>query len=94
MERPAPHGEKMIVVEIRFWTDGIAKKKGYIVPKVARWKGVVNVCPNKAHGIKPDQPATHFHTAMELPMAVEKALARNGVKMRLSDVAKRRGAVG
>jgi len=88
IERPAKHGEKMIVVEVRFWTNGIAKKKNHIVPKHAWWKGVVYVWSNESHGIK-SREGEMFRTGMELPLAVEKALAKHGVKMQQTQ--RRRG---
>ena len=48
----AEHGEKMIEIKLRFWTNDIAKQKGKIVPKNAWAAGVVRVERNDSHGIK------------------------------------------
>jgi hypothetical protein len=50
----AKHGEKMIEVKLRFWTNDIAEKKGDVIPKHAWSSGVVRVERNDSHGIKPD----------------------------------------
>jgi len=42
-ERVAKHGQRMIEVQIRFWTNDIAESKGQIVPKHAWASGVVKV---------------------------------------------------
>lgn len=34
-EREAQHGQKMIEVKLRFWTDEIAESEGNILPKHA-----------------------------------------------------------
>jgi hypothetical protein len=40
-EREAKYGQKMISVNIRFWTDELASEEGKIVPKNAWVHGVV-----------------------------------------------------
>ena len=56
----AKHGEKMIKVELYFWTNKIADEKGYVVPKVAWNAGWQNLLANKTHGLKRD--AEPFHS--------------------------------
>jgi hypothetical protein len=53
--REAKHGEKMIEIRVRFWTDQIAPK-GSVIPKHAWTSGIVRMAKNKAHGITPKHP--------------------------------------
>ena len=56
--REAKHGEKMIEVKIRFWTDELSSQPGTVIPKHAWTSGVVRIQGNKAHGIVPGKPNT------------------------------------
>ena len=67
------YGEKMIEVKIRFWTNDIANKGGYISPKHAWTSGVVRMERNESHGIVPGYPSP-FNSLMEIPMVIEKVL--------------------
>ena len=78
--REAKFGEKMIAVEIRFWTDGIAKEQDLIKPKHAWTSGVVRVRRNESHGIIPKYPVP-FNSLMELPGVIEKVLIQHGIKL-------------
>ena len=77
-EKEAEHGQKMIEVKIRFWTNNIADKPGKVIPKHAWSSGVVRMEANKAHGIKPKNPAP-FHTLMDISAIVEKVLINHGI---------------
>jgi hypothetical protein len=77
-EADAHHGEKMIVLNVRLFTNNIAKGTDKIVPKHAWAAGVVTIRPNEAHGIKPIKPEP-FHTLLDLPLAIEKLLVRAGI---------------
>ncbi len=79
----ASHGEKMIEVKIRFWTNNIAEGKGKIIPKNAWSSGVVRMEPNKSHDIKPLNPLP-FHTLMDLPAIIEKVLINHGIVLHQS----------
>jgi len=77
--REAKHGEKMIEVKIRFWTDGISKGPGnLIVPKHAWTSGVVRMQGNKAHGIVPTKPIP-FNSLLDIGTAIEQALKEHGI---------------
>jgi hypothetical protein len=78
----APHGEKMIEVKVRFWTNNIAGQ-GKIVPKAARTAGVVRIERNDAHGIKPRKPLP-FNTLAEIPAAIERTLIDHGIVLQPS----------
>ena len=45
------HGERMIEVKVRFWTNDISGESGKIVPKHAWTSGVVRMDSNLSHGI-------------------------------------------
>lgn len=79
---PAPHGEKMIEVKVRFWTDDIAVK-GEVSPKRGWTAGVVRMERNDAHSIKPGRPRP-FNTLMEIPAAIEHVLMAHGVALQPS----------
>ena len=69
----AEHGEKMIEVKLRFWTNDIAEGKDNIVPKHAWSGGVVRIESNKSHGIVPAAPIP-FHSMLDVGRAIEKCL--------------------
>lgn len=74
----AEHGQKMIEIKLRFWTNDIADEKGKIVPKHAWSKGVVRMEANKAHGIKPKNPAP-FRSLLEVGAVIEDVLIEHGI---------------
>jgi hypothetical protein len=76
--REAAHGEKMIEVKIRFWTNGIADQSGKILPRHAWASGVVRMDPNKSHGIVSGNPQP-FHSLMDVTAVIEKVLVEHGV---------------
>jgi hypothetical protein len=74
----AKHGEKMIEVKIRFWTNDIAPKKGQILKKHGLTAGVVRMEPNHSHGITPGRPRP-FHTLLDVGSVIEKVLIEHGI---------------
>jgi hypothetical protein len=76
--REAEHGQKMIEVKIRFWTNDIAETTGQIVPKHAWSSGVVRVEANKSHGIVPAAPKP-FHSLLDVGAVIEKVLVEYGI---------------
>ena len=76
----APHGEKMIEVRIRFWTNDIAKRKGDIEPRHCWAAGTVHMTRNEAHGLK-DDVNVKFNSMAELTAAVEKLMTQARIKM-------------
>lgn len=77
--REARHGERMIEVKIRFWTDGFAPK-GKVIPKNAWTSGVVRIEPNKTHGIKPQNPIP-FNSLLDVGSAIEEVLIKHGITL-------------
>jgi hypothetical protein len=74
----ARHGEKMIEVKIRFWTDKIAAEDRKVIPKHARTSGVVRMERNGAHEIAPGAPLP-FHSLLDVGAVIERALINHGV---------------
>lgn len=83
----APHGEKMIEVKVRFWTDKIAGK-GKVSPRHARTAGVVRMEGNESHGIKPKQPRP-FNSILEIPAVIERVLIEHGISLHRSRKARK-----
>lgn len=79
----AKHGEKMIEVSVRFWTNALSRRRGTVKPKHAWTSGSVRVQANKAHGIKASRPRT-FNSLLDLGKAVEQTLNDNGIVLHLS----------
>lgn len=76
--REAKHGEKMIELKVRFWTDELAQEKGKIRPKHAWASGVVRVKTNESHGIK-DEKSFPFNSLLELGTVIERVLSENEI---------------
>jgi hypothetical protein len=82
--REAKHGEKMVEVKIRFWTDDISQESGnLIIPKHAWTSGVVRIQRNKAHGIIPTKPI-RFNSLLDLGAAFERTLKEDAVVLHIS----------
>jgi hypothetical protein len=73
----APHGEKMIQLDVRLFTDEIASP-GKIIPKHAWDTGMVTVQTNPSHGLKKGEPIP-FNSLLELPVAIEKLFLKKGI---------------
>jgi len=82
-EKDAKHGQKMVEIKVRFWTDGIAAEKGKVIPKHAWSAGVVRIERNDAHEIAPAQPVP-FNSLLELGTAIEKVLIEYGIVLHRS----------
>lgn len=78
--KTAKHGNKMVEVRNRFWTDKIAFEDGMIIPKHCWDNGVVLMDSNKDHGISPENPRP-FNSILELPATLAKVLEEHGVKL-------------
>lgn len=76
----ALHGEKMIEVTIRFWTNNISKKPRHIVKKECWDSGVVYLHKNSAHGIS-NSPPVPFHSLLELSSKIEKLFITKNIKL-------------
>jgi hypothetical protein len=75
----AAHGERMIEIKVRFWTNELAPK-GFVLPKEAWTRGVVQMTPNAPHGIESGN-GVPFNSLMELPSKIEKLLIDNNIKL-------------
>lgn len=76
----APHGQKMIEVTIRFWTNNISKKRGHVAKKECWDCGVIYMPENSAHDIR-STPPVPFHSLLELSQKLEKLLIAHKVKL-------------
>jgi len=74
----AKHGEKMIEVKIRFWTDDLAPETGKVQPKHAWTSGVIRMEANKSHGIVPSNPKP-FNSLLDVGAIMEKVLLEHGI---------------
>ena len=83
-EREANHGEKMVEVKLRFWTNKLADAPGHVIPKHAWAAGVVRMERNASHGIEPGKPVP-FHTLLDLGTAIEECLVDHGVVLHTPD---------
>lgn len=81
--RDAKHGEKMIEVKVRFWTNKLSGAQGKVLPKNAWTAGVVRMEPNKSHGLVPLAPKP-FHSLLDLGAVVEKTLIEHGIVLHRS----------
>lgn len=72
------HGEKMIEVKIRFWTNDIAEEAGKINAKHAWTSGVVRMESNKSHGVVPGNPKP-FHSLLDIGAVIEKVLIEHDI---------------
>jgi hypothetical protein len=81
-EKPvkANPNERMIEIKLRFWTNNIARGKGYIRPKEAWSGGVVRIERNATHGIRPTSPKP-FHSLLDVGAVVEKVLIAHGITL-------------
>jgi hypothetical protein len=79
--REAEHGQKMIEVKIRFWTDAIATAQGQVVPKHGWTSGVVRIKSNPVHGFVDHDPII-FNTLAQVPAKIEELLIREGIVLR------------
>jgi hypothetical protein len=79
----AAHGEKMIEVKIRFWTNNLADDPDSVLPKHAWSGGVVRVKRNRSHGIEPGRPRP-FNSLLEIGAVVGKVLIEHGIVLHAS----------
>jgi hypothetical protein len=77
----APHGDKMIEIKLRFWTNNIASEGEMIVPKHAWDFGMVRMERNDAHGIKASKGPKPFHSLQDAMRVVEEVLIEYGIKL-------------
>lgn len=74
------HPDKVIKIEVHFWTNGILPDKKKRIPKVACDYGTIHILKNQGHGIKRSKPI-HYGALTELPAVIEKAFAERGIRL-------------
>jgi hypothetical protein len=82
-DREAQRGERMIEVQVRFWTNELADGVGHIQPKHAWDAGVIKIQRNDPHGITPQEPVP-FNGLIDMSSKIEKVLIQHGIKLHLS----------
>jgi hypothetical protein len=75
---PAKHGDKMIELRVRFFTNGIARAKGKIVMKNAWDGGFVAMDSNESHGISP-KPPKPFNSILQLQAVIADVLTDHSI---------------
>ena len=78
--KEAAHGQKMIELRVRFWTNDLADQPGKVAPKNAWAAGVVRIESNAAHGLKATSPAP-FNSLPELSGVIERVLIEHDIKL-------------
>jgi len=78
--KEAKHGQKMIELRIRFWTNTISDEPEKIIPKHAWAAGVVRIESNDSHGIKATNPKP-FNSLPEIGAVIEKVLIEHDIKL-------------
>jgi hypothetical protein len=73
-------GNRMIQVNLLFWTNDIAAASGGLVPKHAWSSGIVRLERNSAHGIGAGQEV-FFHSLMDITAQIERLLLSNGIML-------------
>ena len=81
-EVKAGKNEKMITVNIKFFTNEIAEQPGHIKPKHAWTKGMLKLQANASHGIKSSEDIP-FNSLMELTRTLERMLIREGITLHI-----------
>jgi hypothetical protein len=81
-DREAKHGEKMIEVKVRFWTDGISGPER-VRPKHGWTSGIVRIKTNRTHGIEPGKART-FNSLLDMGAAIEQILKDHGIVLHVS----------
>src|SRR4051812_10170232 len=84
----AAWGSRMIEVRVRFFTNGIAERKGQVRPRHGWTSGMIRMERNDAHGISGGDPLP-FNSLLELPAVIEKLLIREKIKLHPSDKTRR-----
>ena len=82
-EMKAKDGERTIVIDLRFFTDGIARGEDKIRPKHAWTSGSVSLRSNSSHGIKGSRSIT-FNSLMQLTSKIEDLLIEGGIVLHTS----------
>lgn len=70
----------MVELTVRFWTNNISKKRGYIVKKECWDSGMIYMHENLAHGISSGSPVP-FHSLLDLPAKIEKLVTKHKLKL-------------
>lgn len=81
-------GERVIKLEVRFFTNALAKGNGQVRPKHAWTAGMVTVAANPSHGIRA-AGGSPFQSLLQLPAVIEKVLCSRGIRLHTSGTMKK-----
>jgi len=79
-EKKVEHGDKVIKIEVHFWTNDIASDEKRRIPKVAWDSGTIHILKNEGHGIKRSEPI-HFNSLSELQSTIETAFKKRRMSL-------------
>jgi hypothetical protein len=79
-EKKVAYGNKLIKIEVRFWTHAIASDKKKLIPKVAWDSGTIHVLKNPGHGIMGSK-SIPFNSLSELQPTIERTFKKNGITL-------------
>jgi hypothetical protein len=74
------HGDKMIEVRVRFWTDSIAPTKKAMLQKHIWDSGTVDMPSNESHRIKGGKTIP-FNSILDLQSVIGELLTSHGISM-------------
>lgn len=77
-EKRVAHGNKLIKIEVRFWTDAIASDEKSLIPRVAWDSGTIHILKNQGHGIKGSK-SIPFNSLSELQPTIEATFKKSGI---------------
>ena len=81
--KKAGYRERMIEIDVRFFTDGFDDRRGYIMPKHGWTVGSIGIRRNDSHGIVPQNPRI-FRSLMEIPQVIERVLIEHEIVLHRS----------
>jgi hypothetical protein len=79
-EKIIEHGDKVLKIEVHFWTDHIVPDKKKRIPKVALDSGTLHILKNEGHGIRRSK-SIPFNSLSELQPTIEKAFKDMGINL-------------
>jgi hypothetical protein len=80
VERRVEHGDRVIKLEVHFWTNDIVSDEEKRILKVAWDSGTICILKNEGHGIDRSEPI-HFDSLSELQSTIERAFKEKGISL-------------
>lgn len=79
-EKEVEYGDKVIKIEVHFWTHGIVSDEEKRIPKVAWDSGTIHILRNDGHEIERSEPI-HFESLSELQPTIEASFKERGMSL-------------